>query len=301
MTMASQQGITRELGIGEVVSKTLELYQREFMKYFILFLIVEAIYGLVLTAVQHAIQQVAAAPALPANPTMQQVTNWLGTYIGPALATGAATLLIALVFYPVIYGSAVKMASDQIKSGHVDIETAVRFGASKLIWMWILGLVVGIIVFIGFVALIIPGIILSIMFVLVLPVLLIENTGVLGTMNRSRELVGHRWLKTFGTFLVFVIVIGIAAAIAGAISRPFGFASTEVSSILSALYLPIVPIALTVYYYSNLARIAPVPAGQAPMAQATVIQEGMKFCPNCGTKLLPSATFCSNCGAKQPA
>jgi len=301
MTMASQQGITRELGIGEVVSKTLELYQREFMKYFILFLIVEAIYGLVLTAVQHAIQQVAAAPALPANPTMQQVTNWLGTYIGPALATGAATLLIALVFYPVIYGSAVKMASDQIKSGHVDIETAVRFGASKLIWMWILGLVVGIIVFIGFVALIIPGIILSIMFVLVLPVLLIENTGVLGTMNRSRELVGHRWLKTFGTFLVFVIVIGIAAAIAGAISRPFGFASTEVSSILSALYLPIVPIALTVYYYSNLARIAPVQPGQAPMAQATVIQEGMKFCPNCGTKLLPSATFCPNCGAKQPA
>ncbi len=193
------------------------------------------------------------------------------------------------------------MASDEITGGQPNLGTSVRFGASKLIMMWALGLVVGIIVVLGFIALIVPGVILAIMFSLTVPVLLIENQGIGGSMTRSRELVGHRWLKTFALFIVFGIIIGIAAAIVSAISTAFGSASTLVSSVLSSFYLPLIPIFLVVYYYSNLARLAPVQAGHSPMAQSAAIEPGMKFCANCGVKLLQSATFCSSCGAKQPA
>lgn len=169
--------------------------------------------------------------------------------------------IVYIVFSPIAQGSAIKLASEQIEKGQADLWTSVRFTASKLIWIWALSIVVGFIVILGFIALVVPGIILSIMFALAFPVLLIENKGILDSMGRSRELVGHRWLKTFATFLVLVIIIIIASSIVSAISGPFGVASPLVNGVLSAFYQPLFPILLSVYYYSNLARITPPPSG----------------------------------------
>ncbi len=120
-------------------------------------------------------------------------------------------------------------------------------------------------------------------------------------MGRSRELVGHRWLKSFAVYLVLGVIVVVASIIVGAISGPFGVAGPVVNGLLSAFYQPLFPILLVVYYYSNLARITPLPASQMPSAPATTAQAGTKFCPNCGTQLASSAAFCSKCGAKQPA
>src|SRR5207247_3859811 len=105
-----------------------------------------------------------------------------------------------------------------------------------------LSIVVGVIVFLGFIALIVPGIILAIMFSLALPVLLIENKGVTESMGRSRELVGKRWLKTFATFLVLGIILLVASFIVSAISGSLGILGPVVNGILSALYQPLFPI-----------------------------------------------------------
>jgi hypothetical protein len=201
------------------------------------------------------------------------------------------------------------MASDRIQTGQTDIRVSLRFAVLRTIPIWLVSIIVGIIVTAGVIALIVPGIILGIMFSLVLPVILIEKLGVLESLGRSRALVSHRWLKSFALFLVFGIIIGIATAIVSAISAPFGIASTVVSSILSAFYIPMVPIALTLYYYSNVARIAPPPMSQPPMAAPPVspmpppppspMQAEMKYCSSCGTQLASNASFCSKCGAKQ--
>jgi hypothetical protein len=294
--MSLGQGISRELSLGEVISKTFELYRRDFVKYFVLFVVVEAVIGVVDTLVYGAFP----LPSLPANATQQQILNWAPGFFGALFSLLVVIGVVLLVFYPIVYGGAVKMASNQIVGGQTELGASVRFAASKLVWMWALGLVVGIIVVLGMIALIVPGIILAIMFSLVLPALLIENRGVGGSMSRSRELVGHRWLKTFATLLVVGIILVIAAGIVNVIGGVFGSGSTVVSSVLSAFYLPVMPIALTVYYYSNLARISPSQESQMPMAPPTIVQPGMKFCPNCGTQVMSSATFCSKCGAKQP-
>lgn len=188
------------------------------------------------------------------------------------------------------------------REGHADVATSVRFAVSRIVWIWAVGLVVVIIVLVGFIALVVPGIILSMTFSLVLPAIIIEGAG-FESLDRSRKLVGQRWLKTLALVIVFGIIIGVASAIASAISAPFCAASTIVSSILSAFYLPLVPIALTVYYYSNAARIAPPPQiGHAPAAPATTtatLHAGTKLCPSCGTRIASTATSCSKCGARQ--
>ena len=290
--MLPEKGITRELSLSEVVSKTFDLYRRDFVKYTILFLVVEAIIGILTTLVNHAV----ILPKAPvAGSATQDYLNWLPGFFGALITLVALTAIITWVFYPISLGSAVKIASDDIVTGQADLAASVRFSVSRIVWIWIVGIVVGIIVSIGYIALVIPGIILTIMFALVLPVLMIEKPG-FESMSRSRKLVSDRWLKTLALIIVFGIIIGIASAIVSAIAGVFGVASTFVSSILSAFYLPLIPIALTVYYYSNAARVAPP---QMPAAPEWVSSPGeSRYCPSCGTKVAPNTMFCPSCGAK---
>ena len=256
------QKIKRELTLGEVISKTFEVFRRDFAKYIVLFAVVEVIIGVITALAQHAF----VLPTPPPNPTPQQLFSWFSGFLGALIPLVASIFIVTAVFFPIAQGSAIKLASEQIEKARADLGASVRFAASKLIRIWALSIVVGIIVILGFIALIVPGIILTIMFSLAFPVLLIENKGVFDSMRRSRELVGHRWLKTFGVYFVLGIIVVVASFIAGAISRPFGVASPVVNGLLSALYQPLFPILLAVYYYSSLARITPLPASRMPSA-----------------------------------
>ena len=255
--MLPDQGIKRELSFTEVFSKTFQLYGRDFAKYFVLFAVVEVIIGVV-TALARSYF---VLPTISPNPTWQEVINWLPGFLA-TLGLLVGTIFVAtVVFFPIAQGGAIKLASGQIERGQADLGESVRFAASKLLWIWALTIVVGVIVTLGFIALIVPGIILAIMFILSFPVLLIENKGVTDSMGRSRQLVGNRWFKTFTLFLVLGIGLAIASAIVSAVSAPFGVASPVVNGLLSAFYEPVFPILLTVYYYSNLARVTLLRAG----------------------------------------
>jgi len=294
MTMQPEQGIGRELGLGEVISKTFEVYRRDFGKYFVLF----AIVGVIVQVVTTLAQQAFVLPILPVNPTPQQFSSWFSALFGALVLLIAVIFVVNIVFSTIAEGSAIKLASEQITKGQVDFGASIRFAVSRLLSIWALSIIVGIIVLLGFIALIVPGIILAIMFSVALPVLLIENKGVTESMGRSRELVRNRWLKTFATFLVLGIIILVASFIVSAISGSLGILGPVVNGILSALYQPLLPILMAVYYYSNLARISQPPPGQMPMGPTATFQPGMKLCPTCGTQNISSSTFCTKCGAR---
>jgi hypothetical protein len=258
MTVQPAEGIGRELSLGEVISKTFEFYRRDFAKYFVLF----AVVGVIVQVVTTLARQAFVLPTLPRNPTPQQVSSWFSALFGALFLLIAVIFVVNIVFSTIAEGSAIKLASGQITKRQANFGASIRFVVSKLLSVWALSIVVGIIVFLGIIALIVPGIILAIMFSLALPVLLLENKGVTESMGRSRVLVSKRWLKTFGTFLVLGIVILVASLIFSAITAPLGIIGPVVNGILSALYQPLFPILLAVYYYSNLARISPAPAGQ---------------------------------------
>src|SRR5713101_2489634 len=278
--MQPEEGISRELGLGEVISKTFEVYRRDFTSYFVLF----AIVGVIVQVVTTLAQQAFVLPTLPVNPTPQQFSAYFSALFGALLLLLVVIFVVNIVFSAIAEGSAIKLASEQITKGQASLEASLKIAVSKLLSIWALSIIVGIIVFLGIIALIVPGVILAIMFSLAFPVLLIENKGVTESMGRSRQLVSHRWGKTFGTFLVLGIIVLIASLIFSAITAPLGVIGPVVNGILSALYQPLFPILLAVYYYSNLARTAPAPAAQMPMAPTATFQAGMKLCPTCGTQ-----------------
>lgn len=291
--MAAGQPINQELGLSEVISKTFELYRRNFTKYFVVSLIVNTISGIVtFLALGHL---VLSGP--PANPTPQQASDYLTSVVGPFISYLLLIVLLSIILSALAEGIMVIMASDDIKGGHVDLSSSVRFGGSKLLSIVALQILLSILVGLGSI-LIVPGIILAIMFCLSMPALLIEGAGVTGSFGRSRELVSHRWLKTFATFLVLGLIIAAIVVVSLLIGLAFGTAAVLVSGIIGSVYGPLLPIALTVYYYSNVARVSSAQVVQASFPTVPGVQPGLKYCSNCGTRMPAAAVYCPNCGIR---
>jgi hypothetical protein len=201
-------------------------------------------------------------PAFSPPSVAEQLWSWLWTYLGLIIASALATAIIAWIVGYIAQGIAVKFTSDILDKGHANLQTSFNFTISKLLSILAASIITGILIFLGLLALIVPGIILAIMFSLVVQTIIVEDTGALESLSRSRRLVSNRWLKTFVLLLVLYIILGIVSLIAGQIARPFGLVSSLVSNIITAFIQPILPIGLTLHYYSMMARIAPQSGSQ---------------------------------------
>ena len=111
----------------------------------------------------------------------------------------------------------------------------------------------GIATAIGFLLLIIPGLILTVIWCLVAPVTVLERPGVFAAFGRSRELVrGNGWNVFAVILLVFlsVLVVSIAAALLagslGTVGRAF------VSWALDSALAPITALSASVLYFALL-------------------------------------------------
>ena len=116
-------------------------------------------------------------------------------------------------------GYVVKLVQD-IRDGRRDFSVGELFShAAPYVGTLILnGILAGIAIAIGFVLIIIPGLILLTIWAVISPSIVVEDKGVFEAFGRSRELVrGHGW-QVFGaivlTFLI-IVVVGIVASLIG--------------------------------------------------------------------------------------
>lgn len=204
-------------------------------------------------------------PQLSPAATPLEAWNWLITYIPTLLLVAFASYIFSWIIITIAHGICVKCASDLIEKGSADLEDAFSSAVRRLPSLLAVAVVSAILIILGVVALIIPGIILAIMFSLVVPAIIIENVGALNSLSRSRRLVSHRWLKTFVFLLIMGIIIGIASIITSWIVSPIrilsgptsNIVSSVITAIITAFIMPILPVAITVYYYSMLAKEQP--------------------------------------------
>jgi hypothetical protein len=209
----------------------------------------------------------------------------LGALLGSALAVfivvglvagilqGAGGVLLALIAAAVrlaghaLYtGFVVKLVQDA-RNGRRDQGVGDLFSAAAPFILALIGfgILFGIGVTIGFILLIVPGLILITFWSVGAPAIVVEGIGPIDAFGRSWRLVrGDAW-SVFGVLLVvLLIVIGIGIVLA-AIATPIGNgeASTWIASIVSTtITAPIFAIAVTVLYY----ELAGGPAGPAPAA-----------------------------------
>jgi hypothetical protein len=111
---------------------------------------------------------------------------------------------------------------------------------------------------IGFVFLVVPGLILLTLWAVASPVVVIEHPGGLRALGRSQQLVsGNAW-PVFWVMIFFIVIlaVGVAVAVTAAIASTAAGIVAEV--VVSVLALPLLSLASAVLYFEL--RDAPHPA-----------------------------------------
>jgi hypothetical protein len=175
---------------------------------------------------------------------------------------GAAIGLAASFLYT---GYVVKLVQD-VRDGRRDSSVGELFShAAPYVGTLVLnGILAGIAIFIGFVLIIVPGLILLTIWAVISPSIVVEDKGVFEAFGRSRELVrGHGW-QVFGAIvLAFLIVFGVGI-VAGAIGASIGDAGRIIlGTIANVLTAPIAALVSSILFF-ELGGGAEAPTGPAP-------------------------------------
>jgi hypothetical protein len=176
-------------------------------------------------------------------------------------------------------GAVVKIVEDVEADGVVDASVGELFGlvAPRLFSLFLLSLVVGILVVIGFIFFIIPGIILTLMWIVSTPSMMVEDKGVFDSMSRSSELTKENRMRILGVGILLIvayIVVALIIALLAAITPILGIIGGI--ALLVAVY-PYLAIIVSVLYF-NLVEVkgGQVVTGGGPTAgidEAPVVEE----------------------------
>jgi len=186
--------------------------------------------------------------------------NLLNALLGWSVGNGSGAVLLVAVITTVVsiigtfwVQGALVYAVDDVRDGRIDSSIGDLFARVKpyLGTLILAGILAGIGIAIGFVLLIVPGLILLTWWCLIVPVIALEGKGVGESFGRSRELVrGHAW-TVFGIIIITVLASAIAS---GVIQSIFSFLNNFFrywigGTIANAIVDPYLAIALTLMYF----------------------------------------------------
>lgn len=142
------------------------------------------------------------------------------------LLSTAAGIVLAVLFWAlsVLYqGMVVKLVQD-VQDGRRDHSVGELLRSVEPVFWQLLAVSVlfGLGVGIGFVLLIIPGLILLVIWSVVAPVTVLERPGVFAAFGRSREMVrGNGW-NVFGVIVIVFLAVAVVSIAAGLIASGLG-------------------------------------------------------------------------------
>jgi hypothetical protein len=147
--------------------------------------------------------------------------------VSGSIILGILGALVGLAAGFLYTGYVVKLVQD-VRDGRRDFSVGELFShATPYLGTLILaGILAGIAIAIGFVLIIIPGLILLTIWAVISPSIVVEDKGVFESFGRSRELVrGHGW-QVFGAIVLaflIIVAVGIVASLIGAAIGDAGF------------------------------------------------------------------------------
>jgi len=184
----------------------------------------------------------------------------------PALALVA--LIIDLVATTLFTGMVVELVAD-VQDGRRDASPGqlLRAVTPVLGQLILVGIVAGIGIVVGFILIIVPGLILITIWSVAAPVVVLEHPGVFAALRRSRELVrGNGW-QVFGVILVLYVGVAVVALIIeGAAESAGSGAGIVVRVVVGVLTAPLAALAASVLYFELRGASTPVssPAEATP-------------------------------------
>lgn len=182
---------TSDFRVGRVFDRTASVLSRNFPTFFV----------------------VCAIAYLPAALLSSASSAASGQGPGHGGMVGALGFLLTMVLGTLSQAIVVYGAFQDMRGRPVSLTESLQVGLRRFLPIVGLGICVGVTVALGFLALVIPGLILLAMWYIATPACVVEQLGPLRSMRRSSQLTkGHRW-KVFGLMLLLVIVGGMVSAV----------------------------------------------------------------------------------------
>ena len=234
-------------GIGEILSTAFELYQKNAAQ----LIQIVALVVVPLTLVQAYLVTEAigdAESSLTVNELTGEVTVNSGGGLGRAILLGIVAGLIGAIISQLLTGALTRGAAGALTGRPVDVGASYRYAFSRLGGLIGLAILIAIVVSVGFVLLIIPGVIFLVFLSMAVPAFVIERRGVIDSMSRSWNLVSGSFWHVLGAIIVAYILIYIVSSILGAIGGDSFFGTWIMSAIAQIITAPFFALVSVVLY-----------------------------------------------------
>lgn len=194
------------------------------------------------------------------NLVLVALLTWVGAILG------AIVSLVALFW---VQGALVR-AVDDIRDGRADLSLGETFERVRpqLPAIIVAGLLAGLAIALGLLLLIVPGLILLTLWILIIPVIVLEGRSAGESFGRSRELVrGYGW-SVFGVIVLTILVVIAFNIVLSLLLLPVSdwLQSFLSNVIVGTVVTPFVVLTWTILYYRL--RAAKEPPAEAPVAPA---------------------------------
>ncbi|MFL5959238.1 MAG: hypothetical protein ACJ75G_03085 [Gaiellaceae bacterium] len=203
----------RPLGIGEILDVGIKIYTRHALTLFkiVVFVVLPAQILVNIVEVSALPSGVSVSNGNPFRPSVSPGAGISRHDLGTFLVGWGAALLINFVAGRLAQAGCFRAVADAYLGEEMSWRSSLRFALRRLPALVVLSILSGILVGLGTIFCVIPGIYLYVAFSVAVPVLLVEGAGPSRALGRSRELVRGRWWGTFGVALVGYLLVSIVS------------------------------------------------------------------------------------------
>lgn len=237
-------------GIGEILSAAFSIYRNNAAN----LLLIVAIVVVPLSFIGALLTRVVAGPTEHTVEILgQPVTTAEPRTFALVLTAALIAVAIGVIIWAITEAAILRGAAQATIGDPVDIEASYRWGLRRFGSVLLVSVLVGLTIVVGFLLLIIPGIIFLVFLSVSVPALVIENVRGREAMRRSWNLVsGHFW-HTLGAILVAAIITSLVSSIIGSIGANW-FVEWIFTAIAEIITVPFTAIVGVVLYLDLRAR-----------------------------------------------
>lgn len=155
--------------------------------------------------------------------------------------------IIAMILELFAHGMTVGMAKEAIDTGSTSLNNGINIAISRFVPLLVAAIIVSIIVTIGFMLLIIPGLIAAFLFMFTFVAIVVDNMGAVEAMKKSIEVIKSRLSDAIILFIV-LIVVGVIFIIANMILNVIPLLGQLLGMILMGIFGGYISVVIVMAY-----------------------------------------------------
>jgi Membrane domain of glycerophosphoryl diester phosphodiesterase len=235
-------GLFRPRGLGEILSAAFDLYKDHWQA----LIQIVAVVVIPLTLLQYFLtdQLTSTTTVHGVNGTVTVSTS----SAGKSIVVGLLLAVIPLLVTQVLTGAITRASAGSLIGETPTPGDAFSYGFARLGSILLVSILVALIVGVGFILLIIPGIIFAVKLIVAIPALVVENRRGTDAISRSWSLTtGHFW-HVLGTWLVAAIIAALVSGIFTAFGGTNWFVRGVLASIGAVITMPFTALVTMLLY-----------------------------------------------------